>query len=170
MPENVLTMEVVEPADVNPQDRAQLERFKRNSDWLQSHWADLLPQARGKHLAVAGQEAFIADTPEEAWALARAAHPEDDGVLSQYVFPNTWPRIYAIAGEWQVAAGLAPVIESATDSEHPDLVDGRSSGSGSPSDSIPQPIDPQMARGILCRRYDSRRRASSASFIDRRPT
>jgi hypothetical protein len=99
MPENVLTMEVVEPADVNPQDRAQLERFKRNSDWLQSHWADLLPQARGKHLAVAGQEAFIADTPEEAWALARAAHPEDDGVLSQYVFPNTWPRIYADRGQ-----------------------------------------------------------------------
>jgi hypothetical protein len=66
MPENELTMEIVEPADVNPQDRAQLERFKRNSDWLQSHWADLLPQARGKHLAVAGQEAFIADTPEEA--------------------------------------------------------------------------------------------------------
>jgi hypothetical protein len=88
MPENELTMEIVEPADVNPQDRAQLERFKRNSDWLQSHWADLLPQARGKHLAVAGQEAFIADTPEEAWALALAAHPEDDGVLSQYVFPN----------------------------------------------------------------------------------
>jgi hypothetical protein len=99
MPEYVLTMEVVEPADVNPQDRAQLERFKRNSDWLQSHWADLLPQARGKHLAVAGQEAFIADTPEEAWALARAAHPEDDGVLSQYVFPNTWPRIYAYRGQ-----------------------------------------------------------------------
>jgi hypothetical protein len=99
MPENVLTMEVVEPADVNPQDRAQLERFKQNSEWLQSHWADLLPQARGKLLAVAGQEAFIADTPEEARALARAAHPEDDGVLSQYVFPNTWPRIYAYHGQ-----------------------------------------------------------------------
>ena len=94
MPENVLTMEVVEPADVNPQHRAQLERFKRNSDWLQSHWDDLLPRARGKHLVVAGQEALIADTPEEAWALARAAHPEADGVLSQYVFPNKWPRIF----------------------------------------------------------------------------
>ena len=27
--------------------------------------------------------------------MAKAAHPDDDGALSQYVFPNTWPRIYA---------------------------------------------------------------------------
>ena len=33
----------------------------------------------GKFVAVAGQQAFIADTPEEAWAMAREAHPEDDG-------------------------------------------------------------------------------------------
>jgi hypothetical protein len=30
-----------------------------------------LPRALGKHLAVAGAEAFIADTPQEAWAMAR---------------------------------------------------------------------------------------------------
>jgi hypothetical protein len=52
------------------------------------HWSDLLPQARGKFLAVAGQEAFLADIPEEAWAQAQAAHPEDDGALCQYVFPE----------------------------------------------------------------------------------
>ncbi|MGZ3397420.1 MAG: hypothetical protein ACXVB2_25215 [Isosphaeraceae bacterium] len=31
---------------------AQDERGRRNSDWLQAHWADLLPQARGKFVAV----------------------------------------------------------------------------------------------------------------------
>jgi hypothetical protein len=95
MNENPITMEVVDAADASPQRRAQMERFKRNSEWLQAHWPDLLPQARGKHLAVAGRQAFIADTPEEARAMAKAAHPEDDGSFGQYVFPNTWPRIYA---------------------------------------------------------------------------
>jgi hypothetical protein len=73
----------------------QRDRAKRNSDWLQGHWADLLPRARGKFVAVAGQEAFIADTYEEAWALAGSAHPEDDGALCQFVFPHEGPRNYA---------------------------------------------------------------------------
>jgi hypothetical protein len=95
MNENPLTMELVDDPAVIARARAQYERAKLKSDWLQAHWAELLPQARGKYLAVAGQEAFIADTPEEVWAMAEAAHPDDDGVLSRYVFPNTWPRIYA---------------------------------------------------------------------------
>jgi len=93
-----LTLEEVNDPVVIARARAQHDRAKRNSKWLQAHWPDLLPQARGKYLAVAGQEAFIADTPEEAWAMARAAHPDDDGTLSRYVFPNTWPRIYAYRG------------------------------------------------------------------------
>ena len=92
--------EVNDPVEV-ARCKAQDERARRNSDWLQAHWADLLPQARGKFVAVAGQEAFIADTPEEAWAMARKAHPEDDGALSQYVFPGKGPRIYAC--RWRVA-------------------------------------------------------------------
>jgi hypothetical protein len=91
---HLILEEVNDPAVIK-RVRAQNERFKRNSDWLQAHWADLLPQARGKHLAVAGQQAFIADTPAEAWAMAKAAHPDDDGAFGRYVFPNTWPRIYA---------------------------------------------------------------------------
>jgi hypothetical protein len=98
MPENPITMEVVDDPEVIARSRAQYERAQRNSDWLQSHWADLLPQARGKHLVVAGQEAFIADSMEAAWAMAEATHPDDDGAIGQYVFPNTWPRIYAHFG------------------------------------------------------------------------
>lgn len=74
---------------------AQHERARRNSAWLQAHWPELVPRARGRHLAVAGQEAFIADTAEEAWALARAAHPDDDGALVKYVRTEQGPRIYA---------------------------------------------------------------------------
>lgn len=75
--------------------RAQHERFRRNTIWLESHWSDLLPQARGKHLAVAGQEAFMADSPEAAWAWVEATHPADDGAFVQYVLPEGGPRIYA---------------------------------------------------------------------------
>ena len=72
----------------------QHERARWNGDWLQAHWADLLPQVRGKFVAVAGQEAFIGDTAEDAWVQAEKAHPEADGALCQYVFPHTGPRFY----------------------------------------------------------------------------
>ncbi len=74
--------------------KAQDERGRRNSDWLQAHWADLLPQARGKFVAVAGQEAFIAGTPEEAWAWAARVHPEDNGALVRHVRVGQGPRLY----------------------------------------------------------------------------
>ena len=73
---------------------AQDARARLNSRWLQDHWPGLLPAARGKFIAVAGQEAFIADSAEEAWAMAKAAHPDDDGAIDQYVRPELGPRIY----------------------------------------------------------------------------
>ena len=92
---SAFTIEEVTDPDEIARARAQDERHRRNSDWLQAHWPDVLPQARGKFLAVAGQEPFIADTPEEAWAWAAATHPEDNGAIVQYVRPEKGPRIYA---------------------------------------------------------------------------
>ena len=46
-------------------------------------------------LAVAGQEAFITNIPEEAWVWVKAKHPEDDGGFVRYVIPEKGPRIYA---------------------------------------------------------------------------
>jgi hypothetical protein len=96
-----LIMEEVNDPLVIARSRAVHEQAMRNSDWLEAHWPDILPQALGKHLVVAGQEAFIAETSAEAWALAKAAHPEDEGALCQYVLPSRGPRIYAHS--WQVA-------------------------------------------------------------------
>src|SRR5580704_16659692 len=67
--------------------RLRFEQAKRNSDWLQAHWNDILPAARSKYVAVAGQEAFVADTHAEAWARCQKAHPEDLGAISQFVPP-----------------------------------------------------------------------------------
>src|SRR5580692_2726124 len=86
--------ERTDPAEI-ARHQAQREQFSRNSDWLANHWAELLPQARGKFVAVAGQEAFIADTAKEAWAWAAATHPKDIGALVRYVIPGQGPRIYA---------------------------------------------------------------------------
>jgi hypothetical protein len=90
---NIIIEEVNDPTEL-ARLRAQDERQKRNGDWLQAHWGDILPQARGRYLAVAAQEAHVADTPEEAWAWASTAHPEDDGAFVQYVPQTVGPRIY----------------------------------------------------------------------------
>jgi hypothetical protein len=85
--------EVTDPEEI-ARSRAQHERHRRNSDWLQAHWSDVLPQARGKFLAVAGQEPFIADIiPEEAWAWVDATHPDDDGAIVRYIRTEKGPRI-----------------------------------------------------------------------------
>lgn len=86
--------EVTDPAEI-ARSRAVFARLKLNSDWLQSHWSDLLPAAKGKYLAVADQEAFIADTPEAAWRWAEEVHPDDSGAFVRYVIPYAGPRIYA---------------------------------------------------------------------------
>jgi hypothetical protein len=96
--DNLLTFHLVDDPVVNARARAQDERIKLNSDWLESHWGDLLPEALGKFLVVAGEEAFVADTSAEAWDQARAAHPEDDGAFCQYVSPKRGPRVYAHRG------------------------------------------------------------------------
>jgi len=95
MNDHQFIIEEVNDPVVVARSRAQDERARRNSAWLQGHWPELLPQAHGKFLAVAGQEAFIADTPQEAWRRARAAHPDDDGAISQYVFPEGGLRLSA---------------------------------------------------------------------------
>jgi hypothetical protein len=90
----VIIEELTDPVEI-ARHRAWQEKARRNADWLETHWAEILPQAHGKFVAVAGQQAFIADTGEEAVARAKAAHADDEGVLSQCVFPPGGPRIYA---------------------------------------------------------------------------
>lgn len=86
--------EVSDPDEIR-RSRAQDKRHRRNSTWLQAHWGDVLPQARGRFVAVAGQEAFIAETPVEAWAWVEATHPEDNGAIVRYVRTQRGPRLYA---------------------------------------------------------------------------
>lgn len=90
----IVIEEINDPEYCAKADEQHLQTM-RNCKWLSSHWPDLLPQARGRFVAVAGQQAFIADTWQAAWAAAKAAHPDDDGAIMQYVRKHTHPRIYA---------------------------------------------------------------------------
>jgi hypothetical protein len=74
---------------------AQRERFDRNADWLQTHAREVYAQHRGKHICIAGEELFVADTAQEALALAKAAHPDDNGRYIRYIPREKLPRIYA---------------------------------------------------------------------------
>jgi hypothetical protein len=89
--------EVTDPAEI-ARAQAQHERHRRNVDWLESHWDGLLPQARGRFVAIANQQASIADTAQEAWAWIKSHHADDNGAFVHYVPRHTGPRIYANRG------------------------------------------------------------------------
>jgi hypothetical protein len=89
----VVMEEVTDPVQV-AEARAQWERFDRNWAWLQAHTDEAYAQ-RGKCICIAGEELFVADTVEEVLALAKSAHPEDDGRFTLYVPRERMARIYA---------------------------------------------------------------------------
>jgi hypothetical protein len=90
-----LVMAEVTDSEENAKIEAQRERFRKNSDWLQAHIPQVYAQHRGKFICVAGQELFVADTAPEVVAMARKAHPEDDGLLLRYIPREKMERIYA---------------------------------------------------------------------------
>ena len=93
-PGNLIMEEITDPAEL-ARARAQGERFKLNSAWLQAHADEIYPSYRDKFICIAGQQLFVGETPEEAVALARAAHPEDDGRFLYYIPREALARIYA---------------------------------------------------------------------------
>jgi len=90
----IIMEEVTDPEEL-AKARAQRQRFDHNSAWLQAHVTEVYACYRGKCVVIAGEELFVADTPEDAWALAAAAHPEDDGSFIRYIPREKVARIYA---------------------------------------------------------------------------
>jgi hypothetical protein len=90
----MITMGIV----TDPQEIAAAEArraaLERNVSWFQAHAAEICRTYRGKCICVAGQQLFVADSPQEAIALARAAHPEDQGDFVHYIPKESMLRIY----------------------------------------------------------------------------
>jgi hypothetical protein len=93
-PPPIIMEEVTDPEEL-AKARALDERFDRNVAWLQAHAADIYDRYRGKCICIAGEELFVADTPEEVLAQAKAAHPEDNGFFIRYIPREKMARIYA---------------------------------------------------------------------------
>jgi hypothetical protein len=90
-----VTMEEVTDPVLVAQARARRRAFDRNWAWFQRQAPQVLAANRGRFLAIAGEELFAGETPEEAIALARAAHPGDEGMFTWYVPRERMRRIYA---------------------------------------------------------------------------
>jgi hypothetical protein len=90
----VIMEEVTDPDEI-AKAQAQRARFDRNWAWFQAHVPEIYSQHRGKCICIAGEELFTADTPQEALALATAAHPEDEGRFVHYIPREKVIRIYA---------------------------------------------------------------------------
>ena len=90
-----VTIEEVTDPSVVEAARVRAEQGGDNANWLENHWCELLPRARGKYIAVAGGEGFVAETAQAAWAWVDQTHREDGGAFVQYVPCIRGPRIYA---------------------------------------------------------------------------
>jgi len=91
----VVMEDVTDPQEI-ARARLQRESFDRNSAWLQRRVLQVYSQHRGKCICVAGEGLFVAETAKEAIALARAAHPEDEGWFTRYIPKEKVARIYAL--------------------------------------------------------------------------
>jgi hypothetical protein len=89
-----MRQEALDPVERARRD-ARRAQFDRNSAWFEAHAAEIGEKHRGKHICVAGEELFVADSAQAAWDLAKAAHPDDEGVFFHYVYRERHPRIYA---------------------------------------------------------------------------
>jgi hypothetical protein len=94
-PQVPIVMEEMTDPDELAKARVRREQFDRNWAWFEAHAPAIYAAHRGKCLCIAGQELFVANTPQEVLALARAAHPNDEGRFTRYIPRERTFRIYA---------------------------------------------------------------------------
>lgn len=89
----VVMEEVTDPAEL-AQAQAQRERFDRNWIWFKARATEIYERFRGQCVVIAGEQPFAAATAKDAWALAAAAHPNDDGSFALSIPREKVPRSY----------------------------------------------------------------------------
>lgn len=89
----VVIEEVTDPIEL-AKAQAQRERFDRNWVWFKARATALYERFRGQCVVIAGEEPFAATTATEAWALAAAAHPNDNGSFIISIQKEKATRIY----------------------------------------------------------------------------
>ena len=92
----IVVSEVTDPLELAKAHK-RWEQADLNSAWLQAQVPEIYSRHRGKYICVAGEELFVGDDPREVVALAKAAHPDDEGALLRYIPKEKIERIYAFA-------------------------------------------------------------------------
>lgn len=90
----IVMEEITDPKELAAS-KARHEKFKRNFAWLQAHASEVYTRYRSKCLCIAGEELYVAETPQAAFSSAMAAHPEDDGWFIHYVPKEKVAWVYA---------------------------------------------------------------------------
>jgi hypothetical protein len=87
---------VIEEGEMTPEMARLFEQGRRNLFWFSENAERLgvFKVHRGRYVAAAGGELFVADTPEEVERLAREKHP-DEMPHVRYIFREKRSRIYA---------------------------------------------------------------------------
>jgi len=87
---------IIEEQEMTPELARLFEQARRNLDWFDEHAAELevYQRYRGRYVAAAGGELFVAETPEEVRRLAHEKHP-DDLPHVRYIPREKRSRIYA---------------------------------------------------------------------------
>ena len=70
---------IIEEGPMPPELAIAFEKARRNRQWFSEHLRELevYERYRGRYVAAAGGELFVADTPEEIDRLVREKYPDD---------------------------------------------------------------------------------------------
>ncbi len=90
----LVMVEVTDPDEI-AKIKAQRERGRKNSDWLQAHVPQVYAQHRGKCICVAGEELFVADTAPEVLAMVRQGSSGRRWAFAKVHSGERMERIYA---------------------------------------------------------------------------
>ena len=99
---------IIEEHEMTPEMARLFEQAERNMVWLSEHAEELeiFKRHRGRYVAAAGGELFVADSGEEVRRLAREKHP-DEMPHVRYIFREKRSRIYACQRDLAAAATWA---------------------------------------------------------------
>ena len=89
----VVMAEVTDPVEL-AKAQAQRERFDQNWAWFRNQATEIYERFRGQCVVITAKEIFAATTAVEAWAMARAAHAEDDGRFIISIPQEKVARVY----------------------------------------------------------------------------
>lgn len=87
---------IIEEMPYDPEFERAFAKAERNSTWFSEHATELgvFKKYRGRYVAAAGGELFVADTPEEIDRLVRDKYP-DEVPHVRYILREKCDRIYA---------------------------------------------------------------------------